>query len=75
MFYNNFIISLVVKLLEIVLGPKKNYIYIYIKFGIKKIIVTLDDYLQLCNGGTSDCGGGGRGEGGYGCSGYDRYLL
>ena len=51
------------------------YIYIYIKFGIKKIIVILDDYLQLCNGGTSDCGGRDRGEGGYGFSGYDRYLL
>ena len=65
--YNNFIISLVVKLLEIVLGQKKKicicvYIYIY-NLGLKEIIITLGDYLQLCSGGG--CGGGGNG-GGYG---------
>ena len=36
MFYNNFIISFVVKLLEIVLGPKK-IIYVYIYIYIYKI--------------------------------------
>ena len=47
--YNNFIISLVVKLLEIVLGPKKLYMCIYVcvyiynyNLGLKKLL--LDDY-------------------------------
>ena len=43
MFYNNFIISLVVKLLEIVLGQKKIicvYIYIYIyNLVLKKLLL------------------------------------
>ena len=42
------------------------YIYIY-NLGLKEIIITLSDYLQLCSGDGSGgaCGGGGSG-GGYG---------
>ena len=39
MFYNNFIISLVVKLLEIVLGQKKNYICVYIYICIYNLVL------------------------------------
>ena len=39
----------------------------------KKIIVILDDYLQLCGSGGGGCGG----KDGYGCGGCDCdcYLL
>ena len=40
MFYNNFIISWVVKLLEIVLGQKKIiYVYIYIYICIYNLVL------------------------------------
>ena len=50
--------------------------YIY-NLGLKKIIVTLDNYLQLCGGGGGGGGdnGSGGGRGNFGCGGCDCCLL
>ena len=75
----HFIVYIVLKLLpddwEIVLvkKKKKNYIYIYIIWGYKNIIVTLNDYLLSCGGGSSDGGGGDGGDGG--CGGCNCCLM
>ena len=47
--------------------------------GLKKLLVTLDNYLLSCGGGSGDGGSGGGSDGNSGsgssCDGCDCYLL